>query len=74
MVSFLTRLVVEKPSTVGTISTRAALSEHQLVTDDGFEGVIAAFDEDVRAKGADELERGVFGEEDDGIDGGEGRT
>ena len=42
------------------------------MADDGFDGVVAAFDEDVGADLADELEGRVFGEEDDGVDGGEG--
>ena len=42
------------------------------MADDGLDGVVAAFDEDVGLEGADEFERRVLFEEDDGIDGGEG--
>ena len=42
------------------------------MSDDGADVVVAALDENVGAKDADELERRVLLEEDDGVDGGEG--
>ena len=42
------------------------------MADDGLDGVVAAFDKNVGLEGADEFERRVLFEEDDGIDGSEG--
>ena len=50
-VSFLTMLVVEKPSTVGTISTRPPYGKNFFVADDGSDGIVAAFDEDIGLEG-----------------------
>ena len=64
--------MVEKPSTVGTISTRPPFARTSSWPTTVLDGVVAALDENIGTKDADELEWGVFFEQHDGVDGGEG--
>jgi hypothetical protein len=50
----------------------AAAGLDELVADDVFQLVVAAFHEDVGLHVGDEIEGGIFTEEDDGVDAGEG--